>query len=153
MRVCAENSNFAPLNQIKKKRMKKIAMFLLLLAVALTASAQQQRDSVRTSFDSMYFGVKKTGQKAVPSDVKNVHLWKAGVYERKSATFETMAWTTAALSGVAFSGVLSKKRDVSNMAGCIAGFATAVFLGCHLYYRFASGAELKLSGNTVALTF
>jgi hypothetical protein len=39
------------------------------------------------------------------------------------------------------------------MAGCIVSCATAVFLGCHLYYRFASGAELKLSGNTVALTF
>lgn len=128
-------------------------MFLLLLAVALTASAQQQRDSVRTSYDSMYYGVEKTGQKAVPMDVKNVHLWKAGVYERRSATFETMAFTTGILSGVAFSGLITKKRAESNMAGCIAGFASVVFMGCHLYYRFASGAELKLSGNTVALTF
>jgi len=134
-------------------RMKKITMFLLLLAVALTASAQQQRDSVRTSYDSMYFGVEKARLKSVPTDVKNVHLWKAGVYERKSATFETLAWATGVLSGVSFSGVLSKKRDVSNMAGCIAGFAAVVFFGSHLYYEFATGAELKLSGTTVTLTF
>lgn len=133
--------------------MKKITMFLLLLAVALTASAQQQRDSVRTRFDSMYYGAELTRQKSIPRDVKNVHLWKAGVYKRRSATFETLAWTTGILSGVAYSGVLTKKRDESNIAGGVLGLAAVVFFGSHLYYEFATGAELKLSGNTVALTF
>lgn len=129
-------------------------MILMLSVMTLTAHGQDRRDSINRSNDWIYYGQETyRREKSIPQEVKDVHLWKAGVYERNSATFEACAWAAGIASGVAFSGTVIKNRDMCNIAGIGLGVVAAVCFGCSLDFRLKSGAELKLSATGLALTF
>jgi hypothetical protein len=134
--------------------MKKTITMALFLLMAQGVSAQATRDSVRVDTDGVYDMYYVPARKPdIPDGVKDVHLYTAGLYQRRSATCETAAWMAVALSGVAYSGVAFKDRTTCNIVGISLNIAAGILFGSSLYYRFKSGAEMKMSAAGLRVTF
>lgn len=121
----------------------------LFVMVAMAAGAQKY--TVRKSASG---GLAKSTYAAYPDSIRMAaHVSNAGGYLRRSAGCEMLAWGTAIVSGVAYSGILSDDRKTANLFGTLFAVAAVTSKVLSIHYKSKAGTELTLAPGSVVVRF